>query len=103
MASTTFLAKLYDEFLKSDSADPRADAFIAWAEKWLQDHPPAGTGFADGSSAVTIRFQDGAQYPLFVVTEEASSAGRSFSITGQPDKVNKGGIVQSNAVPITGR
>ena len=102
MANQTFLAKLYEEFLKSDAADHRADMFIEWAEAWLSKNPPVGTGFADGTSAVAVRFQNGDQYPLSSAQAPDGVRGRSVQITGQADKVNKGGIVASPAVQITG-
>lgn len=104
MAEPTFLAKLYDEFLAAspDLVNPASAVFIAWAEKWLAAHPPVGTGFADGTSALTVRFQDGSQYPLYVNTVNVSN-GPSVQITGQADKVGRGGIVASAAVPITGK
>lgn len=102
MASQTFLAKLYDEFLKSDAADPRASAFLEWAETWLAKNPPVGTGFADGTSAITVRFQNGDQYPLSSAQTADQIRGRSFQITGQADKLNKSGTVSSPSVQITG-
>lgn len=104
MAEQTFLAKLYDEFLASspDLVSPPVAVFIEWAENWLATHPPVGTGFADGTSAITVRFQNGDQYPLSQQTAFATDAGRGVQITGQASKNGKGGIVASAAIPITG-
>lgn len=102
MAEPTFLEKLYDEFLKSDNNDPRADKFIEWADDWLAKNPPVGTGFADGTSAITVRFQNGDQYSLSKQVAFATDAGRGVQITGQANKGGKGGIVASAAIPITG-
>lgn len=101
MAEETLLQKLHDEFMRSDAADPRADVFIVWAENWLSSHQVIGTGFADGTSALTIRFQDGSQCPLYANMSN-NTIGASVQITGQASKGGKGGIVASTAVPITG-
>lgn len=101
MAEQTFLAKLHEEFLKSDDAPPDASVFIQWAEKWLSAHPPIGTGFAEGTSALTIRFQDGSQYPLYA-NPENNFVRSSVQITGQAIKGGKSGIVASPSFPITG-
>lgn len=102
MAEHTFLTKLYDEFLKSDNADNRADKFVEWADAWLVKNSPVGTGFADGTSAITVRFQNGDQYPLSKQGAFVVDAGRGVQITGQASKSGKGGVVTSAAVPITG-
>lgn len=103
MPSQTFFEKLHETFIAANpNGQPTAADFCAWCEKWLAAHPPAGTGFADGVSALAIRFQDGNQYPLYNVANVEASRGASFSITGQQDKQGKGGVVASPSFPITG-
>lgn len=104
MSSQTFFDKLKEEYAAATSQTHTAvvDDFCAWVEKWLAAHPPAGTGFADGVSAIAVRFQDGNQYPLYNALDVERSRGRSFSITGQQDKTGKGGIAPSSSFPITG-
>lgn len=106
MSNQTFFDKLKEEYALAappmEVPSTEVAAFCAWAEKWLTAHPPAGTGFADGTSAIAIRFQDGNQYPLYNSAAAETAQGRSFSITGQQSKAGKGGIVASPSFPITG-
>lgn len=109
MANQTLFDKLLAEYAVDRGvstcdfgAIPAVD-FCAWAADWLSQHPPVGTGFADGNSAITIRFQDGEQYPLYSNLSGNITSAPGMQITGQPDKLGKGGIVASTSVPITGK
>jgi hypothetical protein len=101
MADQSFLDKLREEFVKAGNSADACAAFVAWSDEWLAKNPPVGTGFAEGTSAITVRFQSGDQYPL---SKQAtfSTDVRGVQITGQADKSGRGGIVASAAVPITG-
>lgn len=100
MASQTLLAHLAtvyaDQFgQKSDVGD-----FVAWAEAALAANAPVGTGFADGSGAITVRLQSGDQYALCQTPAAQTQAFASVPITGQADR--KGGMIPSTDIPITG-
>lgn len=101
MAEQSLLDKLREEFLKAGNEAAACDTFIAWSDAWLVKNPPVGTGFSDGTSAITVRFQNGDQYPL-AKQSVFSVDVTSMPITGQADKRGRGGIVASAAVPITG-
>lgn len=102
MAEQSFLDKLREEFIKAGNSPSACETFISWSDEWLTKNPPVGTGFADGTSAITVRFQNGDQYPLAKQEVFIADAGRGVQITGQSNKGGKGGIVASAAVPITG-
>lgn len=101
MADQSFLDKLREEFVKAGNSPSDCEMFISWSDAWLTKNPPVGTGFAEGTSAITVRFQNGDQYPL-AKQAAFSTDTRGVQITGQADKGGKSGIVVSAAVPITG-
>lgn len=104
MTEHTLLSKLAAVFAEENpdvdqSVRDAIAAFIAWSEQWLVKNQPVGTGFAEGTSAITLRFQNGDQYPVTAASDGVSPTF-GVQITGQADK---NGMPKSNAFQITGK